>query len=290
MNYVMKGVALMKTVIGIDVGGSTTKIVGFDPSGELITPMFVRAHDQITSIYGALGRFTCENSIELSDIAKIMVTGVGSTYIANDIYNIPCEHLSEFPCVGRGGLYLTGLEDAVVISMGTGTAIVHATKDESVYLGGTGVGGGTLVGLSKLLTGLSRIPNIVEAAAGGDLSKIDLRVSDISKTKIHPGLSPDLTAANFGRVSELATKEDIELGLINMVLETIAMQAVFAARSCGVKDIVLTGNLSTIPQAKATFLPLSDQFDVNFIIPDNSQFATVIGAALDGKKIIKKRK
>ena len=84
--------------------------------------------------------------------------------------------------------------------------------------------------------------------------------------------------------------KDIELGLINMVLETIAMQSVFAARSCGVKDIVLTGNLSTIPQAKATFLPLSDQFDVNFIIPDNSQFATVIGAALDGKKVIKKLK
>ena len=46
----------MKTrnVIGIDVGGSTTKIVGFkksnDKAPELITPFLVRATDPITSI------------------------------------------------------------------------------------------------------------------------------------------------------------------------------------------------------------------------------------------------
>ena len=288
----------MRTVIGIDIGGSTTKIVGIrtDDKGKstLIEPIFVRATDAITSVYGAFGKFTMENDLSLDDIDRVLMTGVGASFINKPLYSLECEKASEFRCVGKGGLYLSGLDEAIVVSMGTGTAIMHAKKEgekiHTDYLGGTGVGGGTLVGLSKLLTGLSRIPNIVEAAAGGDLSKIDLRVSDISKTKIHPGLSPDLTAANFGRVSELATKEDIELGLINMVLETIAMQAVFAARSCGVKDIVLTGNLSTIPQAKATFLPLSDQFDVNFIIPDNSQFATVIGAALDGKKVIKKLK
>ena len=39
--------------------------------------------------------------------------------------------------------------------------------------------------------------------------------------------------------------------------------------------------LSTIPQAKGTFESLNELFGVNFIIPENSQFATVIGAALD---------
>ena len=29
-----------KTVVGIDVGGSTTKIVGFAPGGKLLSPMF----------------------------------------------------------------------------------------------------------------------------------------------------------------------------------------------------------------------------------------------------------
>lgn len=271
----------MGKIIGIDVGGSATKIVGFDENGKLIHPMLVRAHDQITSVYGALGKFTTENKIELKDIKRIMVTGVGSSYVSDNIYGVPCYHVGEFPSIARGGIYLSGLERAVIVSMGTGTAMVYSDGDRSVYLGGTGVGGGTLVGLSKLLTGLSSIKNIVETAMDGNLSKIDLMVNDITKKDVHPNLTPDLTAANFGKVSELASKADIEAGLINMVFESIAMQAVFAARAKGISDIVLTGNLSNIPQAKGKFEEMNRLFDVNFIIPENSQYATVIGAALE---------
>ena len=37
---------------------------------------------------------------------------------------------SEFVSTGRGGLYLTGLPEAVIVSMGTGTALVHAKAAE----------------------------------------------------------------------------------------------------------------------------------------------------------------
>ena len=272
----------MKTVIGIDVGGSTTKIVGFRDN-KLIEPIFVRAHDQLTSAYGAFGRFTAENSLDISDIDKIMVTGVGSTFLSAPIYKIPCFSQVEFPCIGKGGLYLSGLDKAIVVSMGTGTALVYAEKDkDSVYLGGTGVGGGTLVGLSKLLTGMSKVDNIIDAASMGDLKNIDLRVSDITKTDIHPDLAPDLTAANFGKVSELASKNDIALGIINMIFETVGMQAIFAARGYGIRDIVLTGNMAIIPQAHEIFSSLNTLFDVNFIIPPRAQFSPVIGSALIG--------
>ena len=63
----------MKAVLGIDVGGSTTKIVGFrekDGRRELIQPQFVKANDPITSVYGALGKFTETNNLSLSDIEK----------------------------------------------------------------------------------------------------------------------------------------------------------------------------------------------------------------------------
>ncbi len=272
----------MKTVIGIDVGGSTTKIVGFK-NGELIEPIFVKANDQLTSAYGAFGRFTAENGMKLKDIEKIMVTGVGSSFLSGTIYDIPLSHKVEFPCVGKGGLYLSGLDRAIIVSMGTGTALVYAEQNkESVYLGGTGVGGGTLVGLSKLLTGMSKIDNIIETAEGGNLKNIDLTVGGITKSEVHPDLAPDLTASNFGHVSELATKGDIALGLINMIYETIGMQAVFAARGYGIKDIVLTGNMAILPQAESIFQNLNTLFDVNFIIPQNARFATVIGAALLG--------
>ena len=90
----------------------------------------------------------------------------------------------------------------------------------------------------------------------------------------------DLTGYEVGKVSELATKEDLALGLINMIFETIGMMAVFNSRMHKTRDIVLTGNLTQIAQAEPTFRTLSDMFDVNFIIPKRAQYSTVIGAAL----------
>ena len=174
-----------RTIVGIDVGGSTTKIVGFGPDGGLISPIFVRATDPVTSAYGAFGRFTSENGLSLGDIDRVMMTGAGSGFVTSPIFSLECRSVTEFKCIGLGGLYLSGLDEAIVVSMGTGTAIIHArrTPDGAVtdYLGGTGVGGGTLVGLSRKLINIDNIAHIEQLCEGGDLSKVDLRVRDISQ-------------------------------------------------------------------------------------------------------------
>jgi type II pantothenate kinase len=164
--------------------------------------------------------------------------------------------------------------------MGTGTAYVYADKNGSEYLGGTGVGGGTLMGLSKKLLGMSDPEQIAILAEQGDLSNIDLRINDISKSAINSILSDNATAANFGKVSDLATREDIALGIFNMVYETIGMLAVFAARQKELKEIVLIGNLAGLPHAHITFDQLNRMFGMHFIIPEMSTYGTVIGAAL----------
>ena len=110
--------------------------------------MCVTADDPLTSIYGAFGKFTQTNSLELSDVSRVMITGVGSSYLSKPIYGLECCHVPEFESVGLGGLYLSGLDNAIIVSMGTGTSITHATiKDGKYafnYLGGTGVGGGMI--------------------------------------------------------------------------------------------------------------------------------------------------
>lgn len=268
-------------IIGIDIGGSTTKIVGFssDKAHRLIEPLSVRATDPVTSVYGAFGKFLTQNDLALSDIEKVSITGVGSKYITKPLYDLPCENVPEFRCIGLGGLYLSKLDRAIVVSMGTGTALVHATRDgKNEYLGGTGVGGGTLVGLADRLLGVSNVEHISDLASLGNLDNIDLRIKDIT-----PGsytLPDNMTAANFGKVSDLATKEDLALGLMNMIYETVGMMAVFNSRMHGVKDVVLTGNLTQTPQAVTAFQTLSEMFDINFMIPDRAQYSTVIGAAL----------
>lgn len=273
-------------VIGIDIGGSTTKIVGFDVTQggkRLVAPLFVRATDPITSIYGAFGKFLDVNGYSLSDIRKVMVTGAGSSYMTRPIYDLPCETIEEFKSIGLGGLYLSGLDRAIIASCGTGTALVHAKRGEDPqYLGGTGVGGGTLVGLSKKMLSMDNVEHISDLAKNGSLDRVDLKINDITKEDIVPGFSDIMTASNFGSVSDLATKADIALGIINMVFETIGMVAIFAARNYGLKDVVLTGNLSVVSQAPQVFSTLNRMFDMNFIIPENSAFGPVIGAALAG--------
>lgn len=268
----------MKTVIGIDVGGSATKIVGFNGE-KMLSPMFVKANDPLTSAYGAFGKFLAENGMELCDIDKIMTTGVGSSSLPKNIYGLPTEPTNEFECIGRGGLYLTGLERAIVVSMGTGTAIVQCEGKKYKYLGGTGVGGGTLSGIAKTLLGMESVTNISELAESGDLTKVDLRVSTMMTKSIN-GLPSDITASNFGNIDDNATKADLALGIINMVFETIAMLSVFSARFTNIEDIVLTGALSQLSQCRTIFDKISHDFGKNFIIPENSRFATVIGSAL----------
>ncbi len=274
----------MKVVIGIDVGGSTTKIVGIENTREgknLIPPFFVRAGDPITSTYGAFGKFLNQNSLELNDVEKIFMTGVGSSHVTKPIYAIECHPVDEFESIGRGGLYLSCLDEAIVVSMGTGTAIVYAKNGQkSEYLGGTGVGGGTITGLARSILDLNSTNHVFDLANAGDLKNIDLRISDLTRNREENDLPQNMTAANFGKLSDIATKEDIALGIVNMVFETIGMMSIFAARSKGVKDIVLTGNLTNYELTSKIFTVLSDMFRVNFIIPKNSQFATVIGTAL----------
>ena len=165
--------------------------------------------------------------------------------------------------------------------MGTGTALVHAKRNGQMkYLGGTGVGGGTLVGLSKKMLGIERIEHIVELAEDGSLENVDLKIGDISGNRSSLSLPVNMTASNFGKLSDIATSGDIALAILNMVFETAGMLGIFAARDKGLHDIVLTGNLATIPQAKKIFENLNAIFNIRFLIPENTQFATAIGAAL----------
>ena len=118
------------------------------------------------------------------------------------------------------------------------------------------------------------------STTSSNLQKRATRIISTFASKIFPEY---MTAANFGKISDMATKSDVALGIINMVFEVAGMLAVFAARNHNIKNIVLTGNLTKVPQSKEIFNTLNGMFDVNFVIPENSQFSTVIGAALSAE-------
>lgn len=269
----------MSVIIGIDVGGSTTKIVGYHDSGKLISMQKVEAADPLTSAYGALGKFINENALSLTDVQQIILTGVGASLFKKDIYGIPTSGVDEFKAIGLGGLALSGKKEGLIVSMGTGTAFVRADKDGIRHIGGSGVGGGTVLGLCGQLCGVRSFDSVVELADKGRLSKVDLNIQDISTGEI-PTLPPDTTASNFGKMEDGASPADMARGVLNMVFQTIGMMAVFSCKEHAVKDVVLTGTLTQVPCAKKIFANLKKMHSINFIIPQNAIYATATGAAL----------
>ncbi|MBR3340272.1 MAG: type II pantothenate kinase [Clostridiales bacterium] len=268
----------MRIKVGLDIGGSTTKIVGMN-DGNIIAREIVRAADPVTSAFGAVGKLINDHSLSVNDIEQINITGVGSGFPQTPILGIKTVIIEEFKATGLGGLYLSGLNHAVVVSMGTGTAYLEATKDKVRHIIGSGVGGGTLVGLGLALTGTSDAVKLSDMATSGDILKCDLTIGDITKNGV-TGLPMNVTASNFGKAADDLSREDKMAGVFNLVYQAVGTVAVMASRQCNLKDIVFTGQLTDLKECEQYLLPFEELYGVNMIIPENAVYATALGSCL----------
>ena len=208
-----------------------------------------------------------------------MLTGVGSAYIDTPIYGLPTGKAEEFLADGLGARYETGLDRMIVVSMGTGTSLVQCDGPRIEHIGGIGIGGGTLQGLSRILLKTDDIKQVSTLAMQGDISNINLLIGDISAQPL-PGLPMDATASLFGNAKSNASREDIALGLVCLVLQSIGSGTILSSLNTGIKEFVLIGNLTLLPQCKEVFPAMERLYHVHFRIPKYSEFCTAIGAAL----------
>jgi len=65
-----------------------------------------------------------------------------------------------------------------------------------------------------------------------------------------------------------------------MVLQAFGSASVLSAINSDVKDFVLIGNLTLLPQTREVFPLIERLYGVHFRIPKYSEFCTAIGAAL----------
>lgn len=274
---------MKKIVIGIDVGISTTKIVGIDEKGMVISPIRIKATDPITSLYGAFGKYLHDNKIKLDEIEHVMLTGVGAAYIDEHIYGLPTSKSEEFIADGLGAKYESKLDRMIVVSMGTGTSLVKCDGENIKHIGGIGIGGGTLAGLSRIMLKTDDIKQITNLAKDGNVSKINLLIKDISAKPL-PGLPMSAVASLFSNAKTNASREDIAKGLIWMVLQCIGSATILSSLESGIKDFVLIGNLSLLPLCREVYPAMEKVYGVRFHVPKYSEFCTAIGAALDYKR------
>ena len=273
----------MSIVVGIDIGGSTTKIAGFRED-EMLVPVQISASNAIASLFGAFGKFLYDNKLELSDIQQVNLTGVGSSEVKQSIYGLPTYLVDEFTANGVGGGYFAGdKKEFMVVSMGTGTSFVKCEGCNMEHIGGIGTGGGTLQGLSRLLLNTNDIKFVSEIATRGNLGNINLLIGDISAKPL-PGLPMDATASLFGKAQSNTSQEDIAKGLVCLVLQSIGPPPILAGQGTGINEYILIGNLTLLPQCNDIFPAMAKLYGVNFHIPKHSVFCTAIGAALSYKQ------
>ena len=113
----------------------------------------------------------------------------------------------------------------------------------------------------------------------GNVSNINLRIGDISSRPL-PGLPMSAVASLFGNAKSDASREDVAVGLIWMVLQSVGQSAVLASIGSNIREYVMIGNLTLLPQCRMVFPPIEKLYGVKLIIPDNSEFCTAIGTAL----------
>ena len=104
--------------------------------------------------------------------------------------------IAEIDAIGFGGAALAKASDCVVVSMGTGTAIVHFTSNSAKHIGGSGVGGGTIKGLGSLICGMEDPLQLDALAMKGSASNLNLTISDLGYEEIS-FLGADMTAGEL---------------------------------------------------------------------------------------------
>ena len=263
-------------IVGIDIGGSTTDAVLLD--GDSIKVVSVEANDPIAAASGALGMLLSKHGYRLDQISAIAASGGGARRLGDNLLGVPVTVVPEITAIGIGGTTLAGVKNALVVSMGTGTAMVAVHGDSIVHAGGTGVGGGTLLGLSKHMLNISRLETLQSMAAKGDLSRVDLTVEDITGGPVG-NLPPGATASNFGKLGTDATPEDKAKALVNMIGEVIVVVSVIAARAADLQEVVLTGKLVRVQPLLDRIQSTRALFDRGFTVPEFAEVATAIGAA-----------
>jgi len=258
-------------IIGIDMGYSSTKIVVLNKS-RIIHKQLIEYLDK-----PRLEKLVRDVILKYKDVRKICITG-GKSRLIKLRFSVPVKHVDELKATGTGSLFLAGKQKGIVVSCGTGTAVINANENNFDHLGGTGVGGGTILGLSKRMLSITDVKRIEALAKRGFLSKTDIQVGEIAGGSV--GVLPkNITASNFGKLVD-SKKEDVAKAILNLVAEVIATTAIFAARSANQSSVFLAGRVIKIKYVYSRIKVIGGLFKISMLRLPQPEYATAVGAAL----------
>jgi len=261
-------------LIAVDMGTTNTDLVWLDDAGchmhkfEKPHPM---AEGQIRQAIDFLGE-------RINKDITIGVTGGHYRTLPEILDGYRLWKVDEMVALGVGGLQAAGLEAGLVVSAGTGTAMVAVQDGQAHHVTGSAVGGGTLLGLSNLVLGTTNIDEINQLALSGDANAVDIMISEAIGGEIGK-LPINANAVNFGKLIERKDfhRADLAAGLCRLVAQVIAVIAINASDAAGLKEIVLIGHTMDLSAIQNEIKMVGAFYKRNFFMPDHPGFATAKG-------------
>lgn len=237
-------------VVGVDLGATLTKLVAPKVLGSFGGSWLRLPSQDLGAVRAQLEHWRPQ---------RIGATGGGAGELGASLAGTTILPVREFDAWGRGAPLIaraSGIElppSYLLVSLGTGTSALVVRDGTVDRVGGSALGGGTLLGLGRLLVGETSFQDIARLAAQGDRRKVDLLVRDIYRQGNLP-LPGDLNAASFGKL-ESTERADLADALMGLVGENVGIIATALAKASGVETIVFCG--STLDENPALEAALS---------------------------------
>jgi len=270
--------------ISIDFGITVTDIIKRDNDVLLHEMSLSKEEPSLSLLKNLFTDIDFNSSVNL-----LAVTGGKHLNLGDEIESTKIVHVNEINAVGEGAMNLSGLsgkDPIIIVSAGSGTACILAQDGNFMHCSGTGVGGGTVLGLSKLLLGTIDPVEIAELAKAGNESGVDLILEDVVSGPIGE-LPSDTTAVNFGKISKIdseISKQDIAAGIVNLVGQTAARVATSVATTFNAREIVVVGRSPSFNGLKNSLEQAASIMGFSPHFPKNGEYASALGALLVAEK------
>lgn len=278
---------MKKTRIAVDIGMSNIDMVieehleGEEPAKwqlHMLENQHDLAVDQVRQALAVVRQVLPADLSPLQDALQIGVTGGHYRDLPEVVDGYRLHKVDEMYALGWGGLVAAQRESGLVVSAGTGTAMVAARGDAVSHVTGSAVGGGTLLGLSRLILGTVDVKEIDRLAFAGDASTVDIMLTEAVGGEVGR-LPAYANAVNLGKVSEGGQfrRKDLAAGLVRLVAQVIAVIAINAADAAGLADIILIGHTMDLNSIQKEIALVGEFYQRTFIMPENPGFATAKG-------------
>ena len=275
-----------KYILSIDFGSSIIKYLIMDVSKDDFK--IVALDNKVNfDIHNIIDYLINEYNISNDDIEAVLLTGGRSSFIdLNKYKELNIKIVPEFTAASFGALLLSKQDRGIIVNLGTGTTFLYSDLNLIKHIGGTAIGGGTIIALAKLLYKIENYDDLISFIKKGNRNNVDINIEDISKTNIGD-LNASITASNLGAIIndiKEYNEHDVMSGIVNMIVQNIGLLTKEIKTNTEYRlnisniPIILIGGLIADSHILKYFDDIFSYTNLKYLVPDYSRYAVCIGA------------